>query len=184
MPIRKLHHTERPLFVDHLKRLDANDRRNRFVQAVVSDARIESYVAGIGDDDVILGAFLDDVMVGGTHVAFGADSAEIGVSVEVAHRSQGMGGRMFAAAAHLARNRQITKLYTFCLADNHAVAAMARRHGMALRRESEETEAFMTLAPPDLMTVSAELNADFLTALHDWEQGLRQSCRGVWPVAT
>jgi len=184
MPIRKLHHSERARFAAHLKRLDSSDRRSRFVQAFVSDERIDAYVAGIKDDDVVLGAFDDDRMVGGTHVAFGVDSAEIGVSVEAAHRSQGLGGRLFAAAAQLARNRQIAKLYTFCLADNQAVAAMARRHGMAIRRECDEAEAFVTLAPPDLITVSAELSADFLTALHDWEEGLRQSCRGIWPART
>lgn len=178
MLIRKLHLHERPLFAEHLKRLPANDRQFRFAHAHVTDDVIDRYVARIAVDDLILGCFLDDRLVGGVHVAFADDIAEVGVSVDPDTRAQGIGGELFRRASHWARNRRAQKLYTLCQADNRAMMALATKLGMTIHRESGTAEAFLALDPPDLLTVSDELSVGMHTVLTDWADLVR-TCQGV-----
>lgn len=178
MLIRKLHLHERLLFAEHLKRLPANDRQFRFAHAHVTDDIIDRYVSGIAGDDLILGCFIEERLVGGVHVAFADDIAEVGVSVEPEHRTQGIGAELFRRASHWARNRRAQKLYTLCQADNRAMMALATKLGMAIHRESGTAEAFLALDPPDLVTVSDELSVGMHTMLTDWADLVR-TCQGV-----
>lgn len=179
MPIRKLLTHERPLFVGHLKRLTPSDRRFRFAHAHVSDDVIDRYVAGIDVDDLILGCFTDEHLVGAAHVAFAGDLAEVGVSVDPEHRAKGIGAELFQRAARWARNRHAERLYTLCQSDNRAMMALAAKLGMTIHRESGTAEAFLVLAPPDLLTVSDELSVGMHTVFRDWADVMR-TCRGVW----
>lgn len=178
MLIRKLHLHERLLFAEHLKRLPANDRQFRFAHAHVSDEVIDRYVSQIAGDDLILGCFIDDRLVGGVHVAFADDIAEVGVSVDPEQRAQGIGAELFRRASHWARNRRAQKLYTLCQADNRAMMALATKLGMDIHRESGTAEAFLALDPPDLVTVSDELSVGMHTMLTDWADLVR-TCHGV-----
>lgn len=178
MLIRKLHIHERPLFADHLKRLPPNDRQFRFAHAHVSDEVIDRYVANIAADDLILGCFIDDRLVGGVHVAFADDLAEVGVSVDPDQRTLGVGAELFRRASHWARNRRAVKLYTLCQADNRAMLALAAKLGMRVHRESGTAEAFLALDPPDLVTVSDELSVGMQSVWTDWAD-LMRTCRGV-----
>lgn len=179
MLIRKLHAHERLLFGEHLKRLPIADRQYRFAQGHVPDAVIDRYVANIAADDLILGAYAEDRLVGGAHVAFADDIAEVGVSVDAERRDQGIGAELFRRAIAWARNRRADKLYTLCQADNRAMLALAHKLGMVIHRESGTAEAFLTLPPPDLLTVSDELSAGMHTVMRDWAD-LMRTCRGVW----
>lgn len=178
MLIRKLHLHERPLYAEHLKRLPANDRQFRFAHAHVTDEVIDRYVAGIAVDDLILGCFADDRLAGGVHVAFAEDTAEVGVSVDAEYRAQGLGAELFRRASHWARNRRAQKLYTLCQADNRAMLALAGKLGMSIHRESGTAEAFLSLDPPDLLTVSDEVSVGVHTMLADWADLVR-TCNGV-----
>lgn len=175
MLIRRLHPRERPLFAAHLKRLSDDDRRFRFAHAVVTDARIDAYVEGIADGDVVLGGFDDDRLVGAVHVGLGDGAAEIGVSVDSDRRGCGIGAELVTHAVHWARNRGAVRLYTLCLADNRAMAALARRQGMEIRSESGTAEAYLPLPPPDLVSVTDEVGCGMQSALSDWAD-LVQSC--------
>ncbi len=179
MLIRKLHGHERGLFTQHLQRLSGDDRRFRFAHPAVSDATIESYVASIAEDDLIVGAFEGDILVGGVHVALAHGVAEIGVSVDPRHRGQGLGGELFNRATRWARNRRAEKLYTLCLADNRAMNGLARKLGMDIKLDCGTAEAFLILDPPDLVTVSDEMTSNVDTAMHEWV-GLVSSCRDLW----
>ncbi len=179
MLIRRLFPHERSLFAAHLKRLSGDDRRFRFADAVVSDARIDAYVAGIADDDIVLGGFVAGAVAGAVHVGLADGLAEIGVSVEAAHRGRGLGGALFTHAVRWARNRGAVRLYTLCQADNRAMAALARRQGMDIHHESGTAEAYLPLAPPDLVTVSDEVGCGVQSALHAWAEGMR-ACRLPW----
>ncbi|MBC7907069.1 MAG: GNAT family N-acetyltransferase [Rhodospirillaceae bacterium] len=179
MLIRKLLTHERPLFVAHLKRLTPSDRQFRFAHAHVSDDVIDRYVAGIAMDDLILGCFADDQLAGAAHVAFAGDLAEVGVSVDPDHRAQGIGAELFRRASRWARNRHAERLYTLCQTDNRAMIALAVKLGMVIHRESGTAEAFLALAPPDLLTVSDEVSVGMNTVFRDWADVMR-TCRGVW----
>jgi len=179
MLIRKLLLHERPLFLDHLKRLTGADRTFRFAQANVPDETISRYVAGIAADDLILGRFDDERMVGAVHVAFAEDIAEVGVSVDPDHRGQGIGADLFKRAARWARNRHADKLYTLCQADNRAMVALATKLGMTIHRDSGTAEAFLALPPPDLLSVSDELSAGMDGVLRELADMMR-TCGTVW----
>lgn len=179
MLIRKLHTHERPLFAAHLKRLPATDRQFRFARANVDDGAIDRYVGDIAAEDLILGCLMDDRLVGGVHVAFADDMAEIGLSVDHDRRAQGVGAELFLRASLWARNRRARKLYTLCQADNRAMMALAVKLGMIVHRESGTAEAFLPLAPPDLLTVSDELSVGMHSVWSEWAD-LMRTCRGVW----
>ena len=178
MLIRKLHLHERPLFAGHLKRLPPQDRQYRFARANVDDDAIERYVASVAPDDLILGCFVDDRLVGGVHLAFADDIAEVGLSVDPDQRSRGVGAELFRRASLWARNRRAQRLYTLCQADNRAMLALAFKLGMKVHRESGTAEAFLALAPPDLLTVSDELSVGMHTVWAEWAD-LMRTCRGV-----
>jgi Acetyltransferase (GNAT) family. len=178
MLIRKLLFHERPLFVDHLKRLPAADRQFRFVHNHITDDLIERYVAGIAADDLLLGCFAEDRMAGAAHVAFAGGVAELGVSVDPDLRGRGVGEDLFRRASRWARNRRMDRLYTLCQADNRSMVALARKVGMTIHRESGTAEAFLALDPPDLLTVSDELSVGVNTAMQDWADLVR-TCSGV-----
>ncbi|MGE5477701.1 MAG: GNAT family N-acetyltransferase [Bacteroidales bacterium] len=178
MLIRKLHLHERPLFAEHLKRLPANDRQFRFARAYVTDDAIDRYVAQIAAHDLILGCFIEERLVGGVHLAFADDIAEVGLSVDPDRRTLGVGAELFRRASHWARNRRAQRLYTLCQSDNRAMIALATKLGMAIHRESGTAEAFLTLDPPDLVTMSDELSVGVHTVLTDWADLVR-TCHGV-----
>jgi RimJ/RimL family protein N-acetyltransferase len=170
MLIRRLYAHERTAYATHLKRLSAEDRRLRFARSGVADQIIDDYVTTIAGDDLILAAFADDEMVGAAHVAFSGPMAEVGVSVDERHRTDGIGSRLLRQAVAFARNRRAEKLYTLCLSDNRSMVALARRAGMAVHFEGGEAEAFLELPPPDPVTVTEEINTGLFAVFHDWAE--------------
>jgi RimJ/RimL family protein N-acetyltransferase len=167
---RKIHFKDRGLYADHLKRLSADDRRLRFAKSGTSDNWIDSYISGISPHDLILGEFIDTTLVGAIHVAVIGTVAEIGVSVDAAHRASGVGSDLFERGVAWCRNRRMVKLYTLCLSDNRATIALARRNGMSLTSQGAETEAFLDLEPPTPLTVSQEISAGLYAVYHDWSE--------------
>ena len=141
MLIRKLYLHERSAYAAHLKRLSPEDRRLRFARSGVADRVIDDYVATMGVDDLILAAFAGDELVGAAHVALGGSLAEVGVSVDERHRTDGIGSKLLRQAAAFARNRRAEKLYTLCLSDNRSMVALARRTGMQVHYQGGEAEA-------------------------------------------
>ncbi|BAE52514.1 GNAT family N-acetyltransferase [Paramagnetospirillum magneticum] len=170
MLIRRLYTHERAAYADHLKRLSPDDRRLRFARSGVADQVIDDYVAAIGIDDLILAAFADDQLVGAAHVALNGSLAEVGVSVDQDHRTDGIGSKLLRQAASFARNRRAEKLYTLCLSDNRSMVALARRSGMQVHFEGGEAEAFLDLPPPDPLTVTEEINTGLFAVFHDWAE--------------
>lgn len=178
MLTRKLHLHERPLFAAHLKRLSPQDRQFRFARASVDDDAIERYVAMVAPEDLVLGCFTEDRLVGGAHLAFADDLAEVGLSVDPDMRARGVGEDLFRRASHWARNRRVQRLYTLCQSDNRAMMALALKLGMAVHRESGTAEAYLALDPPDLLTVSDELSVGMQIVWAEWAD-LMRTCRGV-----
>ncbi|KIL97109.1 Histone acetyltransferase HPA2 [Paramagnetospirillum magnetotacticum MS-1] len=170
MLIRRLYTHERADYAAHLRRLSPDDRRLRFARSGVADQVIDDYVAAIGAGDLILAAFADDVLVGAAHVALNGSVAEVGVSVDGGHRTDGIGSQLLRQAVAFARNRRAEKLYTLCLSDNRSMVALARRTGMTVHFEGGEAEAFLDLPPPDPVTVTEEINSGLFAVFHDWAE--------------
>jgi len=170
MLIRRLYIHERAAYAAHLKRLSPEDRRLRFARSGVADQVIDDYVATIGVEDLILAAFAEDDLVGAAHVALTGSLAEVGVSVDEGHRTDGIGSKLLRQAAAFARNRRAEKLYTLCLSDNRSMVALARRSGMTVHFEGGEAEAFLELPPPDTVTVTEEISSGLFAVFHDWAE--------------
>jgi RimJ/RimL family protein N-acetyltransferase len=172
---RKLLQSERSLFAEHLKRLSKADRSFRFAHAGMSDELIDRYVAGIAADDLIMGCFDDERLVGAVHVAFAEDVAELGISVETEYRTRGFGAELTRRAVRWTRNRRAKRLYTLCQSNNRSMLALAHKLGMTIHHESGTAEAYLPLDPPDFVTVGDEFSSNVDVMVSDWV-GMVRSC--------
>ena len=180
MLIRKLHPEEYALYADHLKRLAPEDRQSRFSECVVSDHVIETYVAGISPDDLLMGAFDDDnILVAAVHVALANSIAEIGVSVEAKLRGNGVGTELMDHAAMWARNRHAEKMISVYSDSNRSMGALAHHLGMSITHDHGVAEGVVDLPPPDAVTVADEIASDVHELWHDWTH-LMTHCQDLW----
>ena len=168
MYIRKLHSTETHLYAEHLKRLTPSDRASRFSETVVRDEMIDGYVNGIPEDDLLMGAFVNEVMVGGVHVGLGGGTAEIGISIEGEYRGQSLGTELMEHAVQWSRNRHVERMYTLCSDSNQSMQALARTIGMSITHDHGVAEGVMELDPPNVLTVADEIASDVQEVWHDW----------------
>jgi len=168
IPVQRLTEAARPKLLDHFMRLDANDVRLRFGSPLGPDA-IAAYVQGIDfDTDAVFGVYEEELELAAVaHVAFGADGAELGISVLPGHRSRGIGTALFARAVEHARNRFVSRMYMHCLSENEAMMHIARKSGMKICVDTGEVEAFLKLEPADQASISRELMGQRL-ALFDY----------------
>jgi GNAT superfamily N-acetyltransferase len=166
--VHRLAEAARPRLLEHFLRLDTEDIRLRFGLPLGSDA-IAAYVQGINfDTDAVFGVYEDELgLAAAAHVAFGADGAELGISVLPGYRSRGIGSALFARAVEHARNRFVTRMYMHCLSENAAMMHIARKSGMKICVDTGEAEAFLKLEPADQASLSGELMGQRL-ALFDY----------------
>lgn len=135
--IRKLWIHEAPAYRDHLLRLDATSRRNRFGGAV-SDDFIRTHVdSSIVLDAVMHGFFVEGVLRGASELRpFGsrfAREAEAAFSVETPWQSHGVGSELLRRTLLAARNRGVKYLHMACLADNRRMQQLARKFDADLK---------------------------------------------------
>ena len=146
--IRKLWARDLPAFRDHLLRLDAATRRNRFAMAAGDDFIARYAETGFSLDAVIHGVFVEGRLVGvGELRRIGRGDAEAAFSVETDWQGHGFGSRLMAAVILAARNRGIRRLYMNCLASNNQMQRLARRHGAEFEYEGGDV---VGLVLPDL----------------------------------
>jgi GNAT superfamily N-acetyltransferase len=129
--IRKLWIGEAEKYRDHLLRLDAESRRNRF-SGGVSDDFIRNFVTlTLSIDAVIHGFFIDGVLRGAGELrAFGTmapDEAEAAFSIEQSWQSHGVGTALLERTILAARNRGIKLLHMTCLARNQRMQQLAHK---------------------------------------------------------
>ena len=162
IPVQRLSASARDAYRTHLVALDPEDKRLRFGSMIGADG-IEAYVDRIDfERDVVFGVRDDELrIVAAAHLAIlDDDSAELGVSVDAAHRRRGNGSALVRRAAEHARNRNLRMLYMHCLAENAAMMNVARRAGMAVVYDSGHANAHLTLPPADPASRVGEALAD------------------------
>jgi GNAT superfamily N-acetyltransferase len=185
--VRRLWPADMPAFRDHLLRLDAASRRDRFGMAVTGAFLADYAERCFGIDDVIYGFLVDGAVRGagelrgiGHNLPLGlGGSAEAAFSVETGWRRRGIGAELMARILRAARNRRAETLYMTCLATNEAMMGLARKFTSDLRREPDEARGSLSPRGPDMGTLIAEAADDmasFATALVDLQRrafGLR-----------
>ena len=129
--IRKLWIAEATRYRDHLLRLDAASRRNRFGFAI-ADELIEAYVASPTWSGAIMHGFIVDGVLRGVAELkrFGAafpTEAEAAFSVETPWQSHGVGSALLARTLLAARNRGIRQVHMACLPGNARMQQLVRK---------------------------------------------------------
>ncbi len=159
VPIRSLSGQDRTLILSHLLALNERDRYLRFGYPA-SDEQIGRYVEQLNfEHDEVFGIFnrrLDILAM--AHLAYldnGATprrAAEFGVSVAKNARGRGYGDRLFDHAALHARNRGIDSLLVHALSQNSAMLRICRNAGARIERDGPESQAWVKLAPENLVS--------------------------------
>ena len=155
--VRVLRASEMPLLRDHLLRLDAGSRRDRF-NGVVDDDFLIKYAAGCVDDGVIVIGYIED---GEVHAAAelheprrAPDSTpEIAFSVEQHLRRRGVGSVLFKALLAEAKRHGYKKLRVTTGAQNDAMRALARKFGTKLNFSHGELSGSLDVANVKLSKV-------------------------------
>lgn len=159
IPIRSLAARHRPRILAHLLTLNERDRYLRFGYAA-SDLQIERYVEQLDfKRDEVFGIFNRRLeLVAMAHLAYmdaaasPRPAAEFGVSVAMSSRGRGYGDRLFDHAALHARNRGIDSLLVHALSENTAMLRIARNAGAQVERDGPESQAWVKLAPENLVS--------------------------------
>jgi GNAT superfamily N-acetyltransferase len=172
--IRKLWIGEADIYRDHLLRLDADSRRNRFA-GTVSDEFVRDYAElSFGIDALIHGFFVDGTLRGAAELRpIGAPlmrEAEAAFSIEKPWQSHGVGSMLLERTLLAARNRGIKFLHMACLADNRRMQQLARKYDAELTFDFSSVVGEVATARPTPLSVMREILADghgFATALFD-----------------
>ncbi len=172
--IRKLWIGETAKYLEHVLRLDAESRRNRFAGGV-SDDFVRNYVnMTTGLDAVVHGFFIGDTMRAAAELRpLGArfpHQAEAAISVEKPWQSHGVGSALLRRTLLTARNRGIRLLHMACLAENHRMQQLARKFDAELSFDFGGVVGEVESSRPTPMSLMRELMSDghgFATAMLD-----------------
>lgn len=173
--IRKLWPVETTAYRDHLLRLDAESRRNRFCGGVADDT-IESYAATAGGSDVILhGFFVDGVLRGVADLRILGREAEAAFSIEKPWQSHGVGSALLERCLLAARNRGVNLLEVCCLMENRRMQQLARKFEAELTFDFGSVIGTMESSYPTPLSLMREMIADgqgFAAAYVDFQSRL------------
>jgi GNAT superfamily N-acetyltransferase len=177
--IRKLWDVETHAYRDHLLRLDAESRRNRFCGGIADDT-IRSYAAtALGSDVIIHGFFVDGVLRGAAdlHIVRPLDrrEAEAAFSIEKAWQSHGVGSALLERTLLAARNRGIKHLQVCCLMENQRMQHLARKFESEITFDFGTVIGTMENSQPTPLSLMQEMVADghsFAAACVDFQYRL------------
>jgi GNAT superfamily N-acetyltransferase len=125
--IRKLWGVETDAYRDHLLRLDAESRRNRFGGAIADDM-IRTHAATAHSSNVIIHGFVvDGVLRGAADLRILGREAEAALSIEKPWQSHGIGSALLERSLLAARNRGSKLFHLYCLVENQHMRQLARK---------------------------------------------------------
>src|ERR1700685_3325992 len=146
---------ELPLLRDHLLRVDARSRRDRF-HGFMDDSFIERYAAKCAGDGTLVIAYIENGVVRGAAELHPPEQSpdgepEIAFSVEASVRRQGVGSILFKKLIAEARFKGYRSLRITTGAQNEAMRALANKFGANLTfRHGESTGTIDLKRQPQL----------------------------------
>ena len=152
---------QRDRVLDHLLRLDPEDRASRFGRAT-SDDEIRRYWERIDwARTLMIGCEVGgELRAVGELTAIGdgwGPTAEVAVTVERPVQGRRIGSELFRRLVTLARNRGVRSLYVICLARNRKVQRMVLHYGTELTRYDGEIEGQIRLPWPSYLSFAREI---------------------------
>ncbi len=178
---------ELPLLRDHLLRLDAESRRDRF-HGFLDDSFIERYAAKCADDGTVIIAYIQDGVVRGAAELHPPDEStgavpEVAFSVEASVRRQGVGSILFRKLIAEARSRGYRSLRVTTGAQNRAMRALAGKFGAHLTFRHGESTGTIDLTPqpqPELESVRPETGRLAIATPFDAAHAMTSLNRAYW----
>ncbi|MBD0416388.1 GNAT family N-acetyltransferase [Oryzicola mucosus] len=149
--IRQLRPSDLSLFTDHLKRLDAASRRDRF-NGMTDDDYLTAYAYRCFHEGVTVIGYVEDGKVLGAAELHeipdedGEPTAEIAFSVERSLQHKGLGGRLFERLIVQAEGFGYQRLRVTTHSGNGAMKALARRFNAVLSFEAGEATGVIELS--------------------------------------
>src|SRR5208283_5718499 len=137
--IRRLWPSDMEAFRDHLLRLDARSRRERFGGGMSDDSLLHYAEHCFGQGDLLYGAFVDGHLCGAAELRsnqtiwreqapFGRHiHAEAAFSVETEYRRRGIGEKLFRRIQRAASNHGVETIEIICLPDNIGMRSLAQK---------------------------------------------------------
>ena len=177
--IRKVWIGESERYRDHLLRLDAISRRNRFA-GTVSDEFVRNYAdLALGMGAIIHGFFVEGTLRGAAELRpVGRPlvrEAEVAFSIEKSWQSHGVGSALLERTLLAARNRGLKFLHMACLADNKRMLELARKFEAELSFDFSSVVGEVATPRPTPFSLMREMLADshgFATAMFDVQSRL------------
>ncbi len=154
--IRQLRPSDLPRFRDHLLRLDAENRRDRF-NGPSSDHFLENYAErSFRNGAIVVGYVVDDCVLGAAELHERPEelepTGEIAFSVERELQHRGIGGVLFERLIGHARALGYTRLLVTTHPQNVAMKRLAQRFDAHLAFADGETVGVIELDPPAQLT--------------------------------
>lgn len=171
---------EKELVINHLCKLQGEDRRLRF-GAMTTNELIRSYVekSWDSDDSQWFGCLSKGKIVSSCHVAIYKDEAELGCSVDKDYRGMGLAQSMFDRAVTYLRAGGITNVYMHCLTENDVMRHIAKKNDMTVVSCSGETDANIKVSPPTMATAMKDAYLDRI-AIYDMLIRTQSEIYGSW----
>lgn len=130
----------------HFLQLDGEDRHLRFGSSQ-NDSSVINYVESIDFECDEVYAIADDAqnILGVVHIAVLGREAELGLSVLLPARGQGVGNALFERAVMHLRNRCVREVLVRCLYQNAAMMHLVHKYGMKIEQDGPDREARLVL---------------------------------------
>lgn len=149
---RELTKAEVPQLRDHLLRLDARSRANRFLGAI-SDDSLSTYPERCCENGAVAIAYFEHGVLRGVAEMHpdkspGDSTAEVAFSIEPDFRRRGIGSELFRRLISHARERRIDKLRMNCHHRNREMQALARKFRADIEIDRTGTIARISTSKP------------------------------------
>jgi GNAT superfamily N-acetyltransferase len=142
--IRKIEHHEADIFSNHLLRLDAQSRHDRFHGGISDDALRAYGQKALNNGGSIFGFFIENELRGAVELLItnplGGD-ADLAFTVEQDYQNAGIGGALMGRAILVARHCGIEHLHLTFVPYNTAMQQLAARYGATFKVHSDDIEA-------------------------------------------
>jgi GNAT superfamily N-acetyltransferase len=159
---------------DHLLRLDARSRHERFGGGMSDDFLIHYAERCFGQGDLLYGAFVEGHLCGAAELRsneaiwseqapFGRNiHAEAAFSVEGEHRRRGIGEKLFRRIQRAASNHGVETIEIICLPDNVAMRMLAQKFKTQFTFEESALTGRLRARRPTGFSLIREASADVL----------------------
>ena len=172
--IRRLWPSDKDAFRDHLLRLDARSRHERFGGGMSDEFLVQYAENCFGQGDLLYGAFVDGHMCGAAELRsdkaiwteqapFGRHiQAEAAFSVEEAYRRRGIGEALFKRIQRGATNHGVETIEIICLPDNIGMRKLAQKFKTHFTFEESALTGHLRARRPTPYSLMREASTDMM----------------------